>query len=350
VLSLLIFIIAIKQKPVFKKSKKRQQKLFVIAGLLAGTLPIAHMHSFIAVVLITGIICLTHYKNYKKLLYFVVPAGILSNALFFNFVAGGIENPNFMKISIGWTSEKNLFSWMNMWWDVWGIMIPVAIYSLIKLYKNKKTKQTAKYFFGFFAIFILANIITFQPIEWDNTKLFAWAYLGFSLLAANLIVDLWKKKKNIAKVIAVVTLIMLSSTGVLELIRLQRFDKNTHMMISNQEMMFVEKVTENTNTDDIFLTASTHNHPIQMWGTRSIVLGYKSWVLNFGFDYKEREIDIRSIYKNPEFSSQLIAKYDIDYIVVGPDEYAEFIINKNKFDKLFPVKFQDENTYIYKVE
>ena len=368
--SLLLLTISIKQK-----SSKNSKKLMIISGLLAGILPIAHIHSFIAVVIISGVICISIFYKFieisrqnkfeifafkkflKNILCFIIPATILSTALFFNFIHGGIQKTDFMKISFGWTAEKNLLSWIKMWWEIWGVMIPLAIYSLRSLIiKNKKTKKRKlliEYFYGFFVLFAIANIVIFQPTPWDNSKLFAWVYFGFSLLTAHTVVELWKSfntPKDIArKILAIFLMIFLSITGILELIRLQRFDKNTFMLSDFEEIEFAQQVMKNTKTNDVFLTASDHNYPLQMWGSRSIVLGYKGWVTNFGFEIDERSRDVIEIYKFPEKSLALIKKYNIEYVVIGDREKNEFIINQKYFDENFPVAFQNKDTLIYKV-
>ncbi|MCB9813686.1 MAG: hypothetical protein H6772_04750 [Pseudomonadales bacterium] len=354
--SLFLLINAIELKKNSKNIINHQKKLLFAGGILAGLLPIAHMHSFIAVVIISGLICFADKNNYKKLIYYVLPAGLLSIFLYFKFVYGGIQIDNFMKILIGWTSEKNLFSWIKMWWELWGIMIPTAIISAMMLYQKNKTKL--KYFYGFFALFIIANIIIFQPTAWDNTKIFAWAYVGFSLLAAHLIIELWKKSSKkekgsiskIKKIIAIIIIILLSSTGILELIRLQNFDRNTYILTSAEEIEFAKKVMINTKTDDIFLTSTAHNNPLQMWGSRSIVLGYKGWVPNFGFDISTRDNDVRNIFENTAESLNLIKKYNISYIVVGAQERLEFKVNYEFLNKTFPISFSNSKTIIYKVK
>ncbi|MBU0974124.1 hypothetical protein KKD03_00275 [Patescibacteria group bacterium] len=362
--SLLLLMIAIQQK-----NSLSSRKLMIISGLLAGILPIAHTHSFIAIVIISGFICISivykfikisrrnkfemfAFKKFiKNILYFVTPAAILSTILYFSFIHGGIQKIDFMKISFGWTSEKNLMSWITMWWNIWGIMVPLAIYSIRNLIlKNKKSKKnisSTQYFYGFFALFIISNIVTFQPTSWDNSKLFSWVYFGFSLLASHIIVELWNKKSR--KIVAIVLMIFLSTTGILELIRLQKFDRNTYLLSNLEEIEFAQLVMRNTNTDDIFLTASDHNYPLQMWGSRSIVLGYKGWITNFGFGIEERSKDIIEIYQFPERSLKLIKKYDINYIVIGEREKNEFIVNQKYFNENFPVIFQKKDTNIYKI-
>ena len=366
--ALLLLVIAIQSK--------HSQKLFVVAGFLAGTLPIAHMHSFIAVAIISGFICIDVFvrnkKMLKNILYFVVPAGLLSTILFFNFIYGGIQKEDFIRFSLGWTSKKDPISWIIMWWDVWGIMLPLAIYSLRNLILNNKYTKTLKvavplflptqFFYGFFAVFVVANIITFQPTAWDNTKLFAYVYLGFSLLAAHMVVELWKNgklflnknnqiklQKVARRVGTILIMILLSTTGILELIRLQRFDKNTYKLSNIEDIKFAQQVMKNTKTDAIFLTASDHNHPLLMWGSRQVVLGYKGWVTNFGFNIDEKSRDVKNIFENPEQYQYLLEKYNIDYVVIGEAEKREFAINQRFFDDNFPVKFRDSKTIIYSI-
>ncbi|MBP7842780.1 hypothetical protein KA017_02130, partial [Candidatus Woesebacteria bacterium] len=56
-----------------------QKKLLLSAGILAGILPIAHMHSFIVISVVTGIICLFNWAKFRLLLpYFVLPATCIS--------------------------------------------------------------------------------------------------------------------------------------------------------------------------------------------------------------------------------------------------------------------------------
>lgn len=340
--AILIFLYALKQKG----NITFQKKLFITAGLFAGILPITHMHSFIAVVIITGTICFSHRQKYKKLIYFVTPAGLLSITLFFSFIYGGIEVPDFMRISMGWTSEKNILSWITMWLKLWGVMIPLVATSFYLILKNKKMKESSYFFTGFFIIFILGNIIIFQPTAWDNTKLFAWSYLGFSLLAADIIFKLFDQKGIVKKVLAIILIILLTGTGILELIRLQNFDKNTFLLSTTSDMELAQEIRENTNTDDIFLTDTSHNHTINMWASRPIFLGYLGWVRNFGFNHNQREKDLEAIYKGEIGAHDLIAKHNINYIYVGPAE-----INRHKpnidFLEEFDVAFENENTKVY---
>lgn len=326
-----------------------QKKLFLVAGILAGILPIAHMHSFIVLVLVTGVICLSYKEKFYELLYFVIPAGILSTILYFNFVHGGIEVDNFMRISFGWTVNKTLpqgaststmlISWATMWLKVWGAFLPLALFAIYRLKKNRAV------FLGFLAVFLVSNIITFQPTAWDNTKLFAWVYIGLSIAVVSILAEIWKKNFKL-KVLVIILMFSLSATGIVELFRILNFEQNTHLLSSASEITLGKKIAKETATDAVFLTSTKHNHLIPLWANRPIFLGYLGWVKNFGFNDSERNADARSIFSGSNSPNQLIIKNKISYIFVGPNERREFTVNDSYLQQ-FPVAFETEDTVIY---
>ncbi len=331
-----------------------QKKLLFFAGVCAGILPIAHMHSFIVIVIVTATICIFNREKLRQLLtYFILPATILSTILYFTFVHGGIEIPDFMRTSLGWTAPKtgsifkDIFSWIKMWLQLWGTFLPSALFALI-LFKQKLSikKQTAT-FFGFFTVFILANTIIFQPTAWDNTKLFAWVYLGLSILVAKLIVKLWETSV-LQKLASIILIITLSTTGFVELARIANFSTNTYMLSATSEVVLAQKIAENTSSNAVFLTSTTHNHPIPLWANRPIFLGYLGWVRNFGFDHTIRERQLHAVFGGQSEANKIIVENKISYIYVGPKEKSELRIN-TQYLQQFPVAFENEDTIVYDV-
>ncbi len=71
---------------------------------------------------------------------------------------------------------------------------------------------------AFCAVFVVANVVVFQSWDWDNTKLFAYWYLGAALLISTLVVRWWRRWWRGAAAAAVAATVLL--TGVLVLIRL----------------------------------------------------------------------------------------------------------------------------------
>lgn len=344
--SLAILLYVLRHPPIKIADRKRNFQLLLVAGLLAGSLPIVHSHSLIALVIISGLTCVGEYKRWRELAIYVISAGVLATALYLKFIAGGIQNPHFMQMLIGWTAPKTVFGWLDMWWQIWGIFTPLAIISLWLI--KKQTLSIKLFFASFFVIFILGNLILFQPIHWDNSKLFMWVYFGWSALVT-LLLSWLSKKIWPFKTLAIFLYLIITLTGCFELMRVQRFDKNSVMMTSTPEMKMGEFIRQNTDEQAMFLTNASHNHPVSLWGARPILLGYPAWAWNFGFLYEARLNDMRIMYAGNPLSLALIKKYKVNYVVIGSGEIADLHANEKFYRDRFPTIFADENYRIYDV-
>lgn len=338
----------------------------VCAGVGAGILTIAHIHSFIAIVMISGLITIFSYRRWAQLVYYVLPATIVS--LIFNgiFIAGGIQNSNFIHLQIGYTSKGGLFAWFEMWYRLWGLMIPSALLGLYLVRKQLKINKA--FYYSFVLIFLIANCVLFQPVEWDNSKFFLWAYFGFSILTATVIVYLLNKQHAqkvmsliplpkfslklshlISIAIAAVLFLTLTLTGVVELMRLWHTDENAFQAISIDDMNLGDKVRHETPQTAVFLTAPSTNHWVMMWASRPIMMGFVGWVYNFGFDYSQRLNDMHVMYQGGSAARELLKKYHISYVVIGPGEINDFNANIEYYDTNYGVKYRNNSYRVYDV-
>ena len=336
---------------VFLKKEKEgrlDKTILIISGILAGVLPIIHPHTFIVVVIISGLLSLSLIKKWKFLLYYIIPAGIFSTFLYFKFIWGGVENwKHFFVWFPGWTIKGGFVQWIMFWLHTWGAMIPLAVFGWFIL-KKKFPLLIQIFFLSFFIIFIFGNLFLIQPIPWDNSKLFFWAYFGFSALAASALLWCWKKK-FIGKILAIILTFILISTGTLELIRLQRISHNQIQETSADDIQLGLQIRAKTDPLAIFLTDTSHNHFVMVWGNRPILMGYTAWVLNFGFLYQQREKDIYTMYQGGLLADDLLKKYKVSYVVIGPGEIYNMHANENYFSSKFPIAFQNQSYRIYDV-
>lgn len=351
--------------------EKRKKTVFALSGLAGGLLPIAHAHSFIAMIFLTSGVFLVSFRRWKELLYFVVPFGSISVTLYLIFVRGGIQSHSFMSWH-PWYTSHGLLEWLWFWGYVWGPLIPAAAAGLFILWKHAQV-QIRALLVSAFLLFAVGNLIYFQPIAWDNSKLFLWCYFCFSALAAHFIFWLWENRlagwkllnklnaKPLAKaitkplttalgVILVVTLVItLTLTGLLELIKVERIDTHTFQLLTREEVELAETIREKTGPMERFLTAPSHDHPIAILGARPILLGYTAWVFNYGFDYSQTEREMPEIYRGTPQSDALLMKHRISYVVFGPREFNHFHPNEDYFKAKFPIAFQTQNYRIYDV-
>lgn len=325
---------------------KRTRIVLITLGLIAGLLPIAHMHSFIVIVVVTGLMCFVSLKHWKSLLFYIIPAAILSSTLYLIFIAGGIQMDHFMRWLPGWTAKNGIIGWLVMWGYLWWLTLPVAAVGLFFIHREKILVKA--WITGFIIIFILANLILFQPVRWDNAKLFMWSYFALSALCATVLIRI-SRKTFVGIFIAIVIFLGLTLTGALELTRLQSINRNRLQLATADDINLGIQVRNETNPLSVFLTDTSTNHLVMVWGARSIIMGFKPWVENFGFSNAKRSQDMITMFSGEKSSLQLLKQYKISYVVIGPGEKYSFNVNQAFYKKNFPVAFTNSSYQIYDV-
>lgn len=324
---------------------KTRRSMLVIAGCIAGLLMIAHIHSFIVVVVVSGLASLYERKQWKLIAWYVLPAAFVSILFYVRFVSGAIQVPNFIHIDFGWTA-KSFGGWIVMWFLLWGLALPLAIVRVLTL-KRKRLNETV--LIGFVAVFLLANCILFQPVAWDNAKLFLWSYLGVSGLVASVLIDVWKKTA-FAKLMVLIVVISLTATGALDIIRVVHIQQLSYQIESKSDIGVGEFVRAFTPPESTFLTASQTNASVMVIGGRSITLGFRPWVYNFGYQVDPTYDDMVKIYAGSSEAELLLKKHNISYVVVSAYERGEFQVNESFFANTYQRVFSQDGVDIYSVK
>lgn len=150
------------------------------------------------------------------------------------------------------------------------------------------------------AVFGLANIVVLQSWDWDNTKLFAWWYIGAALLIASLVAHWWRRWWRGVAATAIATSVLL--TGILGLLRLLPWTPaavavgGPYVVASADEIRMAHQVAARTSTGAVFVTEGIPNDPLLTVAGRTAVEGYVGWLWSYGTDLDSRAADIRTIY------------------------------------------------------
>jgi len=227
-----------------------------------------------------------------------------------------------------------------------GLMLPLILVGWWLVSKRFKVFSLS---FGW--LFILANLWLFQPWDWDNTKIFIHWYVIAVILAAGALDFLIKSRRLALKFLGILFFLLAIFSGSLDVGRLLQYQTHRYRFWDNQQLSLALWVKNNTPPQTVFLTADNHNHWLPALTGRKIVLGYAGWLWTYGLDYKQREIDIIKIFKGEPGAQELLNKYQINYVVLGPDELSQkqWQINQQFWAENFPV-FLDTNGYkIYKI-
>ena len=120
--------------------------------------------------ILVGAILLVNFKKWRISIFYIVPAVAVFCGLYFCLVYGGIDKSKFFNFYPGLSAKGGLLAWLKMWWLIFGIAIPLAVASAIIFWKQ--FNNYAKTIIPATALlFAVANIILFQPVAWDNSKI-----------------------------------------------------------------------------------------------------------------------------------------------------------------------------------
>ena len=372
VVYLLLFhaLCADKEKNAVGENKGTHKEL-ILAGVLIGLLPYIHAHSFIA----TGVVAFflavfsvikTPFKksvygkmlrkeDVKILVSLFLPLMLLSlpQVLFIRtgvsqdflvFFPGWADTNREMIMGFDWSSVVPAFSsavktatLIETFWalNVGGFII------LMSLGFAKAKKETRIFYLPFLLLFVIANVVKFQPWYFDNYKLFLH-WLALSAIMAALALcwphDFTKTNKSHKALAALSIAALLIASTAFGVVTHVNMVQNTYMVWSGEEIEMTEWVRANTASDSVLLTGSAHNHPIPALTGRQRVMGYEGWLWSHGIDWTSisaRKKDEIAMYKG---NYTLIQNYGVDYVCIGP--YERTFAQENRF-KINDAAFND---------
>jgi len=314
---------------------RNKTKFFILAGFLSGALPLIQAHSLLAVFLVSA--CFFGFmlpssvfrKDFlKNWLSFAVITILVAFPLFKTISTQG--NPlEFIRFEPGWTSNENIF-WF--WFKNLGIFGPLLVISAVWLLI--KNRHLFNLYVPFAIIFLLSNLFVFQPWDFDNSKLLLYWYFASSIVVAYFLHDQFFSGGFLRRILGSILVFFLTLSGLIDIFRTFTPVTN-YQMFSKKDLMLASEIKTLTPKDVVFVTASNHNHPIPVLTGRSTLLGYPGWLWSHGINYYQREADISQVYSGTEQADNIIKKYKVSYVTVGPNETASFNVNANYFEK-FP--------------
>lgn len=317
--------------------------LYVITGILIGLLPVIHPHTLIA---LSPVIIWVFILNFRRQplsswAFLIAPAAALALPLIFFHILPATET-SFLHWYPGWLARSMDIDWLWFWFLNWGAFAPLALFGLLCL-----SRRQLLFLAPFGLVFIISNLVLFQPYDWDNSKVITWVYLVFSPVAGLFLARLFRYHWQ-AKLAAALLLLVLTASGFIDLAR-QLEPHTTIHMYTPEELDLAAWVKTATNPQSVFLTSDLHTHPLPALTGRQIIMGYRGWLWTYGLDYSTREQDIQAIYQGTDATPSLIGQYPIDYILIGPHERSNLHANQTYFNQNFPVAYQSQNYTIYKV-
>jgi hypothetical protein len=321
------------------RSRRRGYESFALAGLLLGLMPLIHIHTLIAMAIV-GAVLATQWRHRGWLVALAVTCAVAAPRLItlLGGPHGSAADANlFPTVEPGWMylpgADRPVLSVASLvgglgglvravltpqYWAFWventGVAVPLCAVVALALALARvpgRVGAAAMRVRSLFAVdvlrvamalsvvFVIANLVVFQSWDWDNTKLFAYWYLGAALLVSTLVVRGWRRWwRGVAAAVVATTVLL---TGVLVLVRLLPWTPandavgGPYVTATADDVSLAAAVAAATPSSAVFLTDGKPNDPVLTLAGRTAVMGYYGWLWSYGTDFGQRPQDVHTM-------------------------------------------------------
>ncbi len=346
-----------------------------IAALLLGILPIVHAHSLLAAFVILacwslGEVLLNRRGTlWQRLLpwVFIVNVTALAALPLMHLFLGHTLSGSFFRWYPGWYARELGMNWFVFWLRNWGILPLLALAGLglwaARPESGLERGRAILLGLPFFLLFALVNLFLFAPWIWDNTKLLAWSTIGLSGLAAYGCVRLWQGAgawlrvkgawpwrhlagHGVRAAVLGAGLVSCASGGIDAYWDL-RADLHKSIMYTREDLEIARWVRQHTDPRSIWLAGNQHNHWLVNLTGRQPLMAYRGWLWSHGMVFGHIESDVNVMFATAD--PILLGRYGVDYVVIGPDELANWSVNERAFSERYPLVHSSAVYRIYRV-
>lgn len=325
----------------------------LLTGLIAGTLPLIHLHSL--AVLFVVVLCLFIFRpqRFAEWLAFGIGVAVIAVPELLWSVSGTASRPSeFIDWHFGWDHGDTNVLWF--WLKNTGLFLPLLIAGFFLISRQVKHEtdehrsdvRSLVFFYVPFALcFVISNVVKLAPWEWDNIKVLIYWFAGSIPFVAYVLSVIWRSGR-IGKAIGIVVLAVLVMSGALDVWKTVSGQVKTQVF-SKDEVAIAKLIRQKTEPDALFLNPPTYNTAVALTGRPSL-MRYPGHLSSHGIDYQQRENDVKQIYQGGPMADSLLDKYGIKYVLVSPEELNTLNANMAYFSR-FPVVAEAGQAKVFKV-
>jgi hypothetical protein len=313
--------------------RAREWRVLTVAGVIAGLLPLFHVHAYFAVGFVSVALFALRPRAYW--LAFWTPAVLLAAPQVFGaatHAAGG----GFLHVQPGWMVGEGenfaLYLARNF-----GPPLLLAVPAWLVA-----PREWRLFYIAFLALFVFSLTFVVSPNVFDNGKLMQpWHALN-SVLVGRLLARL---ATTYPRRLVVLLLVFTSiASGVLAL---RHEAEQRSEVFDSEELAAADYVRGHTEPRALFLTAPVIGQPVLCLAGRATLRGPTFWLWSHGYEFRDREADVRRIYAGADDALELLHHYRVDYVYLGARERADLKADASFFDANFPALYKSASVTVY---
>ena len=334
--------------------KEKSLRETVMLGLWAGALPLVHTHTFLALGLFSGgyLLCrlIIHQEDrrgtlVRSFLYLGIVLVLAAPQLLGHAVKQTLEG-GAMRFQFNWVNNSGGRGLIDgyFWFWIKNAGLPFILVLCALLDGNRRGK--GEILAGMSAIYVVAELVLFQPNEYDNNKLF-YIWFMFAMIAATDYGSVIMQRLAGLRGRVLLAAMFLFASVFSGCLSLGREAVSGYQLFSANACSAGEWIKENTEKEAVFLTGQEHINPVCSLAGRQILCGSDLYVFFHGLSYREEAAACRNFYENPEESQDILTRYHVDYIYVSDYERADFDVDFDALDAGWPLVYENRDVRIY---
>lgn len=296
-----------------------RRRILLGAGLVAGLLPLVHVHGFVVALGVGGCLALLFRHDGPWVGFFVGACALAAPPLAFMALGSAVRAGSFVGWEVGWDHGKHPVVWF--WLFNTGLFLPLLAIALWL----RRGSRLVRYTLPFLLFFVVPNLLKLSPWIWDNVKFLFFWFVGSAPLVALLVARLGRHHMWRAAA-AAVAIVVLTLSGCLDVWRMASRQIENRIFDADG-VAFGEAVRAATEPHARVLQALTYDSPLYLSG-RPAFLGYLGHISSQGLDLGDREAVVRQVYAGAREADELLRRERIDYLIVGPRERTQLEVNE----------------------
>ena len=182
----------------FAFERKRENRIML--GIIAGALPLIHTHSFLALGIISAVYCIIDLisvrferKRVLDWLLYALIACVLAAPQLFGFSFRQASESSLVRLHLNWGNTTDSYLWFYI--KNLGMLFLLMPFAFLLL-----SKRDRRIYSGVLVLWLIAEVIEFQPNDYDNNKLlFIWFLFTCALVSKWLCVLAHRLSRSIRK-------------------------------------------------------------------------------------------------------------------------------------------------------
>lgn len=321
---------------------------------LYASMPLFHIHTFLALSVVLGFLFLMGNATARKQLLLLVAGAVIPASFCVWVVSDNFHAGSVLQWKPHWVQREGDFAmpFIQFWLVNFGAWIPLVLFfigitalTVWKQYRapDFKIPASVAFLIPACAIFLLGYFVKFAPWEWDNIKIIVWAYFIILPFLWTDLISHWPIHLR-ALVCAA-----LFASGFVSLFGGLAAGKTGFGVADRAELEAVGVIVRRLPADARYAGFPTYNHPVLLQG-RKMVLGYPGHLWTQGFDYSAAENKLQALMKGAPNWKEIARSFGARYLFWGREEKANYLMSTRPWERESALVAAGEWGAIYDLE